>query len=429
MTIMTQRTTTEQKFPALNPTDRLKLLRGAVNPTFFNKVTRPNLYHICGGDAERVHELVLHTMREQGVVSRYMAHALSPVFFSPPENLSIRIKGIEQKIVPFGTAAGMDKNGEALFAFGNIFGFQEPGTIIVPSREGNNRIRVASHGLNAFNCQGFPSKGLSYFYSNITKYRQSGGKAIIFANICGLPVSETNAIKVAMSEMETLMGSLNSHVDGYVWNPFSPNTKALEGLRTPEIFYDTACLMEKLAPGKPRLLKLGPYEEKDRSTAMLLVSGFIRGGGHGVVTTNTKKVDRQALPEGLKESWGYESAGISGELLKPYRIRSIFDIRLAFPNSIIVATGGIYTSEDAYLSFCAGANMLEGYTPYTVFGPGLVIHLMRGVSERLEKAGWYGLSDLQDHVSDAAKFGGLEEFFMRQQANLHPRSASVGRIN
>ncbi len=391
--------TAQTHMPRPSLVQNAMMLRGALNPDYFNTSVRPMLYKLCRGDPEMVHDLMLNLLDKHGQAIR----SLSGYFFSQPENLKITFRGVS--MLPFGTAAGMDKNCDALAAFENIFGFQEPGTIILPVREGNKRVRVAvlDSEKDLLNAQGFPSRGAMHSVEKLNSYRKQGGKAQIYASICGLPILGDNVIETSMEEMKTLMAILKHDVNGFVWNPFSPNTDALKVLREPDTFRETSRLMSQMAPDHLRLFKLGPYstiEERDKS--MALVASFLEGGGHGVVTTNTKMVPKEQLPASVRETWGYPSAGRSGMYLQDYRLRSIMDIRANFPEAIIVATGGIFTSIDAYSSFWAGANLLEGYTPYTYYGAGLRREITEGMSQKLKRQG-ITLSQLQNLASPKAK--------------------------
>jgi dihydroorotate dehydrogenase len=372
--------------------EKIKMLRGMLNPDYFNKKVRPFLYSRAGGDAEAVHNLTLE------ILDRYSTSIgfLSP-FFSTSGALKVKIHGKE--IVPFGTAAGMDKNGDALRSLSSIYGFQESGTVVLESRSGNTGLRVAVAGdRDLANAQGFPSKGLSYFFDKISSYRDSGGNGIIYASICGLPLSEVNAVQTAQNEIITLASKLKDYVDGFVWNPFSPNTEALNLLRTTDVFKNTAAIISGIAPDKPRLVKIGPYGESGKRQTLDLVGSFLDGGGNGVVTTNTKMVLKEELPDDLKFKWGYKSAGLSGAYLRHYRNWSVRDIRSEFPNSIIIATGGIFSGEEAYETFKAGANALEGFTPYTFLGPGLLREMKRKVESLLYADDFPHLQEMQDSI-------------------------------
>ncbi|HVC58661.1 MAG TPA: hypothetical protein VND15_04270 [Candidatus Acidoferrales bacterium] len=385
-----------KRFPELNLMDKAMLLRGMRNPEYFKNEARPRLYKRCGNDPEMVHEMMLDLLHRDG---KKISMLLGP-FFAPPKKLNVRINGID--VVPFGTAAGMDKNGDALLVFQHIFGMQEPGTVVLNPREGNKRVRVATldSELDLINAQGFPSMGLDYFAKNLAEYRRAGGNAKVYVSVCGLPVAEGNVIETAMKEMYEIITRLKSDADGFVWNPFSPNTAALKQLRVPEVFYETSRLMHELAPDKLRMVKLGPYEPDGKADAMKLVGKFIDGGGHGVVTTNTKMIQKEEIPQPSRAVWGYPTAGRSGAYLKEHRARSIRDIRIEFPDSVIFATGGIFTPDDAFDSFANGANGVQGYTPYAFFGVGLARTLMKGVEQKIEEHGLSSLSELQRTASD-----------------------------
>jgi dihydroorotate dehydrogenase len=48
--------------------------------------------------------------------------------------------------------------------------------------------------------------------------------------------------------MEVLISRLRPYVQGFVWNPSSPNTPALKNLRTKELFKEHAELIRELTP-------------------------------------------------------------------------------------------------------------------------------------------------------------------------------------
>lgn len=375
----------------LGITDKMKMLRGMFNPAYFKSNVRPLIYKKANDDPETVNELVLEMLKN----SSFEMSMLSPLF-AASERLKIKMNG--QDVIPFGTAAGLDKNGEALKPLSNFFGFLEPGFVGVNARQGNDRPRIYSDepNLDMYNAQGFPTKGLEYFKNKIIEYRKQGGKKPVYVNICGMPpVEHENPIAVAMDEVKLLVKTLEPYADGFVWNCASPNTDALKLLRSPEIARETASLIKEGAPNKLRLVKIWPYESEDMAGSLKFVGSFIEGGGQGVVTTNTKMFPKEEIPT---KNWGYKSGGRSGKFLQSYRMRSVKDMRRAFPEAIIVAAGGIYDGNDAYETFEAGANMLEGYTPYAFYGLGLLKQIQNGVIKNLDKNGYDTLAQLQEDV-------------------------------
>ncbi len=376
---------------ALNPFEMFTFRYSLRHPWFFKHVVRPELYRRNHGDAEAVHEYTLRLLNDPNALTVIRSNRR---LFKTPEGLQIDFGG--RRMSPFGTAAGMDKNGDALEAFSYVFGFQEMGTVVVNKRDGNDKPRVAVDPKNEdlYNAQGFPCEGLNYTKSNLMNFRARRGSPVVYASICGLPLSAENAIDVAMKEMELLLKELDPYFHGFVWNPFSPNTNALKLLRTPKVFRDNSELMRKYAASKLRLVKMGPYEddEKERKEHLDLVNAFLEGGGHGVVDVNTKSFPRDQLP--FKE-WGYASAGRSGRSQKPYMLRAVRDTRKAFPSAVIVATSGISSGEDAYDAFDAGATLLEGYTPYTYHGLGLKPRMERELLRKMKKIGYRSLEEIQ----------------------------------
>ena len=355
------------------------------NPSVFRRLVRPLLYSQCGGDPEKVHETAIRLLREH----QNDIESVSSRFDFP--NLRLSILGKDR--MPFGTAAGFDKDGEALYPLSLIFGFEEPGSVVLLQREGNPRPRVAvdNKRKESYNAQGFPSKGASAFVSNIKRYWGSKGEAPLFVSICGVPRSP-DLNEDTCSEMGTLVEMIGPYADGFVWNPFSPNTKALELLRTKEIFQRTAELLRSRAGQKLKLVKMGAYDDLSESQSQWLglLDAWMEGGGDGVVSVNAYQVPREQVPS---DRWGYPSAGRGGRFLHEYMERAVRDARRRCPDSLIVATGGIDSGFEAMRAFEAGADLIEGFTPYTFEGFGLLIRIARETEGLLQKRGYASLSE------------------------------------
>lgn len=168
--------------------------RGLTDTKFFRNVARRAAYLRNGWDPESVHEMALKKLNEYEDVIIENAN----LFYHP--RLCVRLAG--HKVMPFGTAAGLDKNGDALYPLSHVFGFLEPGTVVLKPREGNKRPRMAvdSKNRNVYNAHGFPSKGLDYFLDSVKRYRERGGEAPLLVSICGIPPS-ADKIDVAYEEL------------------------------------------------------------------------------------------------------------------------------------------------------------------------------------------------------------------------------------
>ncbi len=357
----------------LSANEKMLLVLGTASPDVFIEKTRPMLYRKFE-DAEAVHNAMLELLRSESQFLKPFAK-----LYRPTPRLEISVRNI--RLAPFGIAAGFDKEASALLPLSYFFGFLEPGTVTLRPRIGNPKPRVFADPsrLTAFNAQGFPSGGLAAFKANLQAYRNLGGKKPVFANICGLPIQNLDN---AFEELKVMVKELNGLVDGFVWNPASPNTESLKQLRNKDVFAETAKLLRKHAGDKIRLVKMWPYESEEKESFMQLLRSFIDNGGDGTVLVNTKQVPKSEVPA---LSWGYNSAGISGLPLKKYRLRAVKEARRQFDDAVIVATGGIFDGDDAYETFKAGANMIEGFTPYVFYGIGLLRQIEKRVDELLKR--------------------------------------------
>ena len=170
----------------LNSAERFLFEQSLHHPLLFRYAVRRGLYMRNGGDPERVHDYVLGMLNDADVGE--VLRENSYIFDSPW--LEISLNG--HRVRAMGTAAGLDKNGDALMGLSHIYGFQEPGTVIVSQRKGNDMPRVFadSRHNDLYNAQGFPSKGMNYFLSKIRYFRETMPDYPIYVSECGLPLSE-----------------------------------------------------------------------------------------------------------------------------------------------------------------------------------------------------------------------------------------------
>ena len=334
------------------------------HPLLFRRVLRRLAYLRYKGyrDPENVHDRALELLNEcDDILEKHQEE------FDFPD-LYVKIKGRE--MLPFGTAGGLDKNGDAITPLSRIFGFLEIGTITLEPRRGKLRPRIAVYDREeaVYNNQEFPSKGVNYVARKLEEHIKKRTRVIpIYANIAGLSdeTAKPKAIKAAIEEIKLLVKILDPFVDGFVWNPSSPNFSMLKYLRTPEVFKEVAGAIAEYTPNKVKLVKMHPYEPAEMYSWLDLVGAFIDNGGDGIVGVNTRKGSKRQIPV---KWWKYESAGESGRPLYLYRMRAVHDARKAFPDIIILATGAIYDGADVCQTIKAGADGVECYTPITQYG-------------------------------------------------------------
>src|SRR5215467_8089921 len=106
----------------------------------YERVVRPALFRLGGGDAEVAHETtmrVLATTARSRVAVRALSATTRARVDAPRTVFGIRFPS------PLGLAAGMDKDGRALAAWPALgFGFIEVGTVTAHAQPGNERPRL-----------------------------------------------------------------------------------------------------------------------------------------------------------------------------------------------------------------------------------------------------------------------------------------------
>ncbi|HLD77994.1 MAG TPA: hypothetical protein VJB16_03100, partial [archaeon] len=275
------------------------LERTLTDTAYYERVCRPLLYRLAAGSPERAHKLAVWALnRAQETV------AAAGERLDAPE---LRVRLFGKEVVPLGTAAGFDKDAEALWPFGELFGFQVIGTVPEQRRRGNRepRVYMDAQARTGYNAQGFPSKGRRHAVRQVSEYREAGGNAVLVASICGLPEGP-GELAAARKELAGIATAFAPYVDAFEWNPASPNTEALAKLRTPEEFRIAAGIIAEHAPGKPQLVKVGPYQRPLEGWWLGLIDAYLRGGGGGAVAVNTQAVPRSRIPA---DSWGYKPGG------------------------------------------------------------------------------------------------------------------------
>ncbi len=359
--------------------------RALTDPEYYEQVARPLLYRLALGDPERAHRIAFWTLnRAQESVARVGERLHG-------QDLAVHLFGKEA--VPIGTAAGFDKDCDALAPLGALFGFQEVGTVVLRKRRGNKqpRVHVDADARTMYNAQGFPSQGLRHARRKLAAYREAGGDGLVFASVCGLPEGPSD-ITTAREELAELVRGLAPYVDGFVWNPYSPNTEALSRLRTPAEFKVAAQILAEHAPGKPRLVKVGPHRPYERGWRLGLIEAYLSAGGTGVVAVNTWPVQRSQVPAG---EWGYAHAGLSGRPLYDPAKQAVADVRAEFPNATIIGVGGVGARgpRDAWELLEAGADGVELFTACTIRGFGVLAEQQSGIRAGLRAAGYRALAE------------------------------------
>ena len=277
-----------------------------------------------------------------------------------------------------GLAAGMDKNGECVSAFGGLgFGHVEIGTITPKAQPGNPKPRlfrvIPAEGI--INRMGANNHGvdeiLGVHLKSAAAFRNRGG-------ILGINIGKNAAtpIEKAIDDYLISMRKIYNHTDYIAINISSPNTKNLRSLQAEnelEKFLQAITderqrlIDENYGKRVPFALKVAPDLEND--DILHISDQLVDYGIDAIIATNTT-IDRDLI-QGLPNC--NETGGLSG---MPLRERSTEVVDLLYRHLQdelpIIASGGVMTGEDAVEKMQAGAKLVQLFTGFIYKGPILV---------------------------------------------------------
>ena len=320
-------------------------------------------------DPEKAHDLTINWLKYSQ--SNLLRHTYSQQVKSKPVNvLGLTFDN------PVGLAAGLDKNGDCIEAFGAMgFGFVEIGTVTPRPQPGNDKPRLfrIPEKDAIINRMGFNNKGVDYLVERVKKTGYSGTLGI------NIGKNKTTSEENALDDYLICLDKVYTHADYVTVNISSPNTPGLRNLQYGEAL-DSLLIGLKLrqkglanATGqyKPLLVKIAPdlSDEEIRSIADSLLKAEI----DGVIATNTT-LERKAV-EGLK--YANEAGGLSGSVLtsKSLHVTSVLADTLE-GRMPIIGVGGIDGPESAKARLAAGASLVQVYSAMIYQGPKLIKNIV-----------------------------------------------------
>jgi dihydroorotate dehydrogenase len=325
----------------------------------FERIARPALFRIGGGDAEAAHEW---TLRRLSALSRHRV-VLAAMRRRYAVRAPVTVFGVEFPN-PVGLAAGMDKDAVALPAWPALgFGFVEVGTVTWHAQPGNDRPRLfrlpASGGL--VNRMGFNNGGARALAS-----RLAGQPRLPVPLGISLGKSKITELAGAVEDYAASYRVLREHGDYFVVNVSSPNTPGLRRLQD-RGYLDA--LLDAIVGDRPVLVKISP-DLTDPAIGEVLQVCTDRGAAGVVATNTTVRRDRVAGPD---TALAGEPGGLSG---RPLATRAREVVRLVHRETggalPVIGVGGVTAPEDAARMRDAGASLVQLYTGFVYHGPALV---------------------------------------------------------
>lgn len=322
---------------------------------------RPLLFQL---DPERAHNLTLAMLKH---LPAALLRATLPAVPATPH----RIMGLDfpNRV---GLAAGLDKNGECLDAWGVMgFGFVEVGTVTPRPQPGNPQPRLfrLPEAQGIINRMGFNNRGVEALLENVAESN--------FKGILGINIGKNfdTPIERAADDYLICMDKVYSRASYITVNISSPNTKNLRALQggseLDALLGALKAEQRKLADrhGKytPFTVKIAPDLDDNQITEMSDL--FRRHHVDAVIATNTTLA--RAGVEHLKH--GSETGGLSGAPVKAGSNRVLAALRDQLQDEIpLIAAGGIVSGADAQEKIRLGAELVQLYSGLIYRGPALI---------------------------------------------------------
>ena len=286
---------------------------------------------------------------------------------------------------PLGLAAGFDKDGRGLNAWGALgFGYAEVGTVTAQAQPGNPQPRMfrLPDDRALLNRMGFNNHGAGELALRLARRTP---EVPIGVNIGKTKVTPAEGAVDDYAESARLVGPLAAFL---VVNVSSPNTPGLRDLQAVESLRPILAAV-KAETSTPVLVKIAPDLSDDDVDEIADLA--VELGLAGIVATNTT-ASRSGLATPGAETLG--SGGVSGP---PVAHRSAEVLRRLYKRVgdrlVLISVGGIETADDAWDRITSGASLLQGYTGF-IYGGGLwAKDIHDGLARRLHEGGFASLAD------------------------------------
>ncbi|QCD52591.1 quinone-dependent dihydroorotate dehydrogenase [Campylobacter sp. RM16192] len=285
---------------------------------------------------------------------------------------------------PIGIAGGFDKNAtmlKPLTALG--FGHIEFGTVTPKPQSGNEKPRlfrlVEEESIQ--NAMGFNNEGAK----KIAKRVQNLYPFVIplFANIGKNKVTPNEN---ALEDYENLTKEFSDICDAFVVNISSPNTPNLRNLQDASFVKELFDRLTSITK-KPIIFKIAP--DMDDEKAVEICKTAVESGASGVIVNNTS-IDYSLSKSPNLQNFG----GLSGKVIaeKSRRLFKAVADEL-FGKTVLIASGGIDSGEEAYRRIRMGANLVQIYTAFIFRGPAVCRYINLELLELLERDGFANISE------------------------------------
>jgi dihydroorotate dehydrogenase len=356
----------------------------------YRSVVRPVLFKFS---AERAHALAVTGLRLSWGLPAVRSIARSYNTGHDPR-LAQTLWGLPFEH-PVGLAAGFDKNAQYLKPLAALgFSHVEAGTITGQGQPGNPQPRLFRlvEDQAVINRMGFNNAGAAPVAARLQRqYDHAGGRRRP-AGILGINLGKTKVVDLAeaVDDYVVSVHALAPFADYMVVNVSSPNTPGLRDLQAesslrPLLEGVRQALDEVRPSGCPLLLKIAP----DLCDAGIdsAVDVALETKCDGIIASNTT-IGRNGLhtPQARVDDIGV--GGLSGKPVRELSLKVLRHVAKRVDQRVpIIGVGGIDSAEVAWEKIGAGASLVQVYTGMIFQGPGMIRHIVRGLSQRLDEVG------------------------------------------
>ena len=300
-------------------------------------------------------------------------------FFDPGKVNPVQIAGLSFRN-RVGLAAGFDKNALHLRELSCLgFGHVEIGTVTPQPQRGNEKPRLfrLPEDKALINRMGFNNDGAVTVARRLKHWREEGQRtsegpyALIIGGNIGK--NKTTPNEEAWRDYEFCFEKLHPWVDYFVVNVSSPNTPGLRALQDKESLRKILTHLQKVnqqkIKPKPIFLKIAPdlTVEQVEDVIDLALSISL----DGLVVSNTT-ISREGLHTEENKITRIGAGGLSGAPLKKRNTDWIRFIHTKTNGAIpLIASGGIFTADDAREKLEAGAELVQVWTGFIYEGPAI----------------------------------------------------------
>jgi dihydroorotate dehydrogenase len=288
-----------------------------------------------------------------------------------------------------GLGAGFDKNAKYLRELECLgFGFVEIGTVTPLAQAGNDKPRLfrLPKDKALINRMGFNNDGVERVAGRLKQWKQKqptaqSGNLVIGGNIGKNKITPNED---AWKDYEICFNALHSYVDYFVVNVSSPNTPGLRELQEKSSLRKILTHLQEINRAKPQakplFLKIAP----DLTTGQIddVIDLAMEIKLDGLVATNTT-ISREKLltPASTLEKIG--AGGLSGQPVREQSTHIVKYISEKSKGTIpVIASGGIFTGEDAKAKLDAGAQLVQVWTGFIYEGPGIVKRICKSLNRQ-----------------------------------------------